>query len=79
MPQQSLCLIAGVGPGMGLALARRFAKGGSALALLARNPEQLAALCVTIQAEGGTAYAYPVDLTDAAALHVVLTRIASWH
>ena len=39
-----VCLISGVGPGTGSALARRFAEGGYCLALLARNEERLAAL-----------------------------------
>src|SRR5215472_3965381 len=39
-----LCLITGVGPGTGSALARRFAEGGYRLALLARSEGRLAAL-----------------------------------
>jgi NAD(P)-dependent dehydrogenase (short-subunit alcohol dehydrogenase family) len=39
-----VCLISGVGPGTGSALARRFAEGGYRVALLARNEERLAAL-----------------------------------
>ena len=39
-----ICVISGVGPGTGSALARRFAAGGYRLALLARNEERLASL-----------------------------------
>ena len=34
-----VCLISGVGPGTGSALAKRFAEGGYRVALLARNEE----------------------------------------
>ena len=36
-----VCLISGVGPGTGSALARRFAEGGYRVALLARSEERL--------------------------------------
>jgi NADP-dependent 3-hydroxy acid dehydrogenase YdfG len=39
-----VCLISGVGPGTGTALARRFAEGGYRVALLARSEERLAGL-----------------------------------
>ncbi len=70
-----LCVVAGVGPGLGLALARRFARGGFAVALLARRAASLAQCCAVIEADGGTAYGYAVDLTDAAALQGVLATI----
>jgi NAD(P)-dependent dehydrogenase (short-subunit alcohol dehydrogenase family) len=37
----SVCVISGVGPGTGWALARRFARGGYRVAMLARNAERL--------------------------------------
>ncbi len=46
-------LVVGVGPGLGAALARRFAKGGLKVAVAARRPERLAALAEEI---GGRAY-----------------------
>ena len=39
-----VAMITGVGPGTGSALARRFAKGGYAVAMLARDKDRLAAL-----------------------------------
>jgi NAD(P)-dependent dehydrogenase (short-subunit alcohol dehydrogenase family) len=44
MTDGDVCLITGVGPGTGAALARRFAHGGYRVAMLARNRERLAAL-----------------------------------
>ena len=44
MSDAGVCLITGVGPGTGAALARRFARGGYRVAMLARNGDRLAAL-----------------------------------
>jgi len=53
-PAKPLALIVGVGPGLGAALARRFAAGGMTVALAARRKEKLEALAREI---GGRAYA----------------------
>ena len=44
MNDAGVCLITGVGPGTGAALARRFARGGYRVAMLARDGDRLAAL-----------------------------------
>ncbi len=65
------CIIVGVGPGLGAALARRFARAGHAVAVAARNVEKLAGVVDEITAEGGSAKAYACDATsesDVAAL-----------
>jgi len=59
----AVCLITGVGPGTGSALARRFAEGYR-VAMLARKAERLAAL----EKELPGAVAYPCDVADTAAL-----------
>ncbi|MGY4623359.1 SDR family NAD(P)-dependent oxidoreductase [Bradyrhizobium sp. USDA 4486] len=58
--EKRICVISGVGPGTGSALARRFVNGGYHVALLARNEERLAALAKEL----GTAVAFPCDLSD---------------
>ena len=55
-----ICLISGVGPGTGSALARRFTEGGYRVALLARDEARLAAL----EKELVTAKGYPCDVSD---------------
>ncbi|HEY2248256.1 MAG TPA: SDR family NAD(P)-dependent oxidoreductase [Bradyrhizobium sp.] len=57
-----VCLISGAGPGTGSALARKFAKGGYRLALLARSEERLAAL----EKELPNAKGYRCDVSDPA-------------
>ena len=58
---EPVCVVTGVGPGTGSALARRFAKGGYRVALLARDRQRLAAL----EQELPGAKAYPCDVSDA--------------
>lgn len=41
---EPVAVVTGVGPGTGAAIARRFARGGYAVAMLARNRERLSRL-----------------------------------
>ncbi len=66
------CLITGVGPGTGAALARRFAEGYR-VAMLARNAERLAAL----EKELPSARAFPCDVADPAQLAACFEKIRS--
>ena len=70
-----VCVVAGVGPGTGAALSRRFAAGGYRVAMLARDASRLAALEREIAGSRG----YACDVTDAAqvkdvTLHLRLAR-----
>ena len=71
MSENGVCVVAGVGPGTGAALTRRFAKGGYRVAMLARNEERLAALAEEIP----EATSFPVDLTDRAAVEETFAGI----
>lgn len=64
-------LITGVGPGTGAAMVRRFARGGYAVAMLARTAERLASLEKEIEHARG----YPCDVTDEAQLDAALAAI----
>jgi len=66
-----VAVVTGVGPGTGAAIVRRFARGGYAVAMLARNHERLAAL----EREITHARAYPCDVTDEAQLDATLEAI----
>lgn len=79
MSEHPLCIVAGVGPGVGFAVARRFSREGYRVALLARNSGHLEGFAGQLKREGGHAAAYPVDLRDQEALLSVLGRIqADW-
>jgi len=56
--------ILGVGPGLGAAIARRFAGEGFAVALMARREESVAAVREEITESGGRALPVATDATD---------------
>ena len=66
-----VAIVTGVGPGTGAAIARRFSRGGYAVAMLARNRERLAALTREIP----DSHAYPCDVTDEAQLDTTIDAI----
>jgi NAD(P)-dependent dehydrogenase (short-subunit alcohol dehydrogenase family) len=68
---QPVCVISGVGPGTGSALAQRFAAGGHRVAMLARNAERLAALERELPGSKG----YACDVSDAAQVQATGDRI----
>jgi NAD(P)-dependent dehydrogenase (short-subunit alcohol dehydrogenase family) len=67
-----LAIVAGVGPGMGLALARRFAADGCGVALIARRADALAGF---LREVGPGASAHPADLADPEAVAAVMAAI----
>ncbi len=69
-------VVVGVGPGLGRALALRFARGGLAVALVARRGDALVPIQKEIEAAGGTARAYPCDSADEASVREAFGRIA---
>ncbi len=62
-PSVPVAVVLGVGPGLGAALARRFAQG-YAVAINARSAEYLHTLVKEIQGVGGQALAFPADVSD---------------
>lgn len=70
-----VCVVIGVGPGLGMAVARRFGRGGYALALLARREEAVQAYAVELQQDGFTARGYSADAGDSASLRAALARV----
>ena len=66
-----VCAVVGVGPGNGAALARRFAREGYAVALLARSRETSEALATEL----GDAKAYACDVADEASVNATFAAI----
>jgi NAD(P)-dependent dehydrogenase (short-subunit alcohol dehydrogenase family) len=66
-----VCLVTGVGPGTGSALARRFAGGGYRVAMLARTRERLAAL----EKELPGARGFACDVGDPAAVAAAVAAV----
>lgn len=59
-------VVLGAGPGLGLAVARRFAQEGYAAVLATRHADQAEPLAATLREEGHTAEGAGVDLLDPA-------------
>ena len=67
--------VLGVGPGLGAAVARRFAREGFAVALMARRQENVAAVREEIEAAGGTAIPISTDATDPTSVAAAFDRV----
>ena len=70
-----LAVIVGVGPGLGSALAARFAAGGYALALLSRSEHARQSALEEIAAQGHTGHGYDCDAGDAASVAGAFARV----
>jgi NAD(P)-dependent dehydrogenase (short-subunit alcohol dehydrogenase family) len=67
--------VLGVGPGLGATVARRFAREGFAVGLMARGEVSLAAAQEEVEGSGGTALAVAADATDAASVASAFGRV----
>ena len=72
-----VCAVIGAGPGIGLSVAKRFAREGFALGLLARNQEKLRAFERELNASGAKTMTASVDASDPASLRLALERVQS--
>lgn len=66
-----VCVVTGVGPATGSALVRRFAAGGYAVAMLARDAERLGELAKSVP----DTHAFPCDVSDPARVDDAITAI----
>ncbi len=69
--------VLGVGPGLGAAVARRFAREGYAVALMARRVESVAEAREEIEGAGGAALAVSADATDPASVAAAFDEVRS--
>jgi len=72
-------LVTGASYGIGEATARHLAAAGATVLVVARSAERLDDLAASINAGGGHAFAYPIDLADEAAVHVLTKQITENH
>ncbi|BAZ11787.1 short-chain dehydrogenase/reductase SDR [Calothrix sp. NIES-4071] len=77
MSQSKVAVVMGAGPGLGAAVAHRFAQSGFAVALMARTEEKLSQIQSDIENSGGKALSVTVDVTDAALLTGAFERVKS--
>jgi NAD(P)-dependent dehydrogenase (short-subunit alcohol dehydrogenase family) len=67
--------VLGVGPGLGSSVARRFAREGFAVALMARSEESVAGARKEIEGQGGTARPVTADATDPGSVASAFERV----
>ena len=70
-----IAVIAGVGPGLGAAIARKFANEGCNLALLSRSSAYITNLSNRLEKSGVTVLPIPTDITDATQVSASFTQI----
>lgn len=70
-----LCVIVGMGEGNGMAIARKFASAGFAIAMIARNEEKLKGYQSSLQLEDITSHYFLADAGDGAALKAAFAAI----
>ncbi|HSK99758.1 MAG TPA: SDR family NAD(P)-dependent oxidoreductase [Rubrobacteraceae bacterium] len=72
---ERVAAVLGVGPGLGASVARRFAREGFAVALLARREESVAGVRQEIETDGGTAIPVSADATDPRSVTSAFERV----
>lgn len=75
MSDKKVAVIVGVGPGLGGAAARRFAREGFSVVLMARSEEKLVPVKAAIEDAGGTALAVPCDATDPSSVAAAFAKV----
>jgi NAD(P)-dependent dehydrogenase (short-subunit alcohol dehydrogenase family) len=70
-----ITVVVGAGPGMGMALARRFGRDGGSVALVARRPDALASYVAELSGLGVASRAFPADVGDEVSLRAAFAAI----
>ena len=77
--ESKVVLVTGASAGTGAAVAKRLARGGAIVLLVARRQERLEAVAQDIEDAGGTAYVHPADLADLDAAAELGTSLLERH
>lgn len=75
MTTNKVAAVFGVGPGLGASVARRFAREGYAVALLARGEASLREIHADITRSGGRAGVFSADAADAGSVSAAFSRL----
>jgi NAD(P)-dependent dehydrogenase (short-subunit alcohol dehydrogenase family) len=77
--RDQVVLVTGSSYGIGEASARRLARAGATVLLVARTADQLEVVADEIRSAGDTAYAYPTNLADPAAVEGLARTVLAEH
>ena len=75
MNERKVAVVLGVGPGLGAAVARRFAREGFAVGLMARGKDKLTPVQAEIEKDGGTALSIATDATNPASVAAAFAQV----
>lgn len=75
MGSNKVAVVVGVGPGLGAAVARRFAREGFAVGLVARTAARCEAVQRDVEEAGGRALSAPADAADPASIAAAFARV----
>lgn len=70
-----VCVVIGVGPGLGLSIAKKFGREGCGVALVARRADSLFEYAALLEDEGIVANVYTADVTDLTSLDRMVESI----
>lgn len=74
---QQTAIVTGAGQGIGEGIALRLAGEGAAVVIAEINPETATRTAETIIAAGGQAWAYPIDVSDPAAVNAMIPAVVA--
>ena len=77
--RDKVVLVTGSSYGIGEATARRLARAGATVLLVARTADQLEIVASEIRDAGGKAFAYPANLADPAAISAMVAQVLADH
>ncbi len=77
--RDQVVLVTGASYGIGEATARRLARAGATVLLVARTADQLEVVAGEIRASGGTAFVYPANLADPVAVEELARTVLAEH
>jgi NAD(P)-dependent dehydrogenase (short-subunit alcohol dehydrogenase family) len=72
-----VAIVTGSGQGIGKGIAKRLAREGASVVIAEYNPETAAAAVQEIEAGGGLAISYPIDVSDASAVQKMVADVVA--
>ncbi len=75
--KEQVAIITGSGQGIGKGIARRLAREGAYVIIAEYNPESANAVAQEIEFEGGRSLAYPIDISDVAAVRQMVVNVVT--